>query len=649
MSEDIKKLSTREQARDKVSIWFGSSDNYYHPLKEVIANSTDEIINNFDNGTITVLLHDDSKTITVADSGRGIPLQEKTNGTYNYELLFETLFAGTKYDTTQKSTTGTNGVGNTVINHTSKWFEVVNVQDEEYHVISYFDGNTDKSFEFNQTINLDFYKNLINSNTGTIVNFELDDEVYTNTVFDYKEIKEIVNNFAIASNKVTYKLGLAHDSESNEVEVLETIHHNSIQEYFEEQQSNKLTSQYQLANHTYDDGGETTSVDLVFATSSEPIQKSFLNLTYLQEGGTINEGVLDGIRLFANKYCRDNKLFPKNVTYFTKQDIEDSVSFVVTVLSNEVEFQNQTKLSTNKKLYKDIVKKHTTSMIEAFKESNEKEFKKFVDHLLTVQKHNGVNERAKKKLKKALTEKVDGLNNRIENLVDSKKHGKDSELFICEGQSALGSVVLARDSEYQAAYPLRGKILNCLKSDYDTIFKNKIIMDLIKVIGCGVETDKKSKDLDTFNIDNLRYEKIIATCDADEDGFQISCLIITMIYVLMPKLLDEGHVYIATTPLYEFKTKSDKVYYAFSETEKDEIANKIKEDYVVSRAKGLGELQADVLSETAMNTETRNIIKVTMEDAKEVAESFSAWMGDDIESRKDFISNNINKYASEVD
>src|SRR5699024_3987767 len=178
------------------------------------------------------------------------------------------------------------------------------------------------------------------------------------------------------------------------------------------------------------------------------------------------------------------------------------------------------------------------------------------------------------------------INNKNKNLIDSKKHGKDTELFIFEGQSALGSVVLARDSEYQADYHLRSKILNGLKSDYDTIFKNKIIMDLIKVIGCSVETDKKSKDLNTFDINNLRYDKIIVTCDADEDGFQISCLIITMIYVLMPKLLDEGHVYIATTTLYEFKTKSDKVYYAYSETEIDEIAKDIKEDYTVSRAKG---------------------------------------------------------------
>lgn len=648
MADKIKSLSVREQCREKISIWFGSASNYYHPLKETIANATDEIINNFKNGTVTVLLHDDNKTITVADSGRGIPLQEETEGAPNYELLFETLFAGTKYDQTDSTTTGTNGVGNVVINHTSKYFTVSNVQKDKYHVVSYFDGNTEKDIYFNETNNLDFYKTLVKGNHGTIITFELDSEVYTNTEFKYEEIKEIVKNFSIASNKVNFEVG-TYNEDNDEINILDELHYESINSYFEDEQSNKLTSLTNSANHKYLDGNEQTEIDLVFTTSSEPIQKSFLNLTYLEEGGSINEGVLDAIRLYANKHCRDNKLFPKGVSNFQKQDIEDSVSFVTTVLSNNVEFQNQTKLSTNKKLYKDITKKHTTSMLESFQAQNEKEFSKFINHLLTVQKHNGVNDKAKKKLKKVLTEKVDTMNNRIENLVDCKKHDNTSELFICEGQSALGSVVLARDAEYQAAYPLRGKILNCLKADYDTIFKNKIVTDLVKVIGCGIEGDKKSKDLDIFNIENLRYDKIIATCDADEDGFQISCLIITMIYRLMPTLIDEGHVYIATTPLYEFKTKTDKMYYAFSETEKDKVAKSIKEDYNVSRSKGLGELQADVLAETAMNPDTRNIIKVTVEDAKMVAESMDAWMGDDIESRKEFISENIEKYASEVD
>lgn len=644
--DKIKKLEVRDQCREKLAIFFGSRENYYHPIKETLANAIDEIINNYDSGTVTILLHEDNQTITIADSGRGIPLQLKTDGVYNYELLFETLFAGTKYEKTDATTTGTNGVGNTVINHTSLNFDVTNVQEKMFHNIMYRNGNLEKETNFNKKIRLEFYHELVNGTHGSVFTFKLDPEVYTNTTFDYDVIKEIVEHFSIASDKITYRLG---KYVLGALDYIDTIHTVSIEDYFKDNQLNKLTSKENISSFIYDDDNEQTNVNLVFATSTDPLQKSFLNLTYLEEGGSINEGVLDAIRLFANKYCRDKKLFPKSVTGFTKSDVEDSVSFVATVLSNNVEFQNQTKLSTNKKLYKDVIKKHTTSMLEVFQAQNSKEFKKFIDHLLTVQKHNGTNERAKKKLKKVLTEKIDTVNNRIENLVDSKNHGLEAELFICEGQSALGSVVLSRDAKYQAAYPLRGKILNCLKADYDTIFANKIVMDLIKVIGCGIETDKKRKELDMFNIENLRYGKIIATCDADEDGFQISCLIITMIYRLMPKLIEEGHVYIATTPLYEFKTVTDKVYYAFSETEKEKVAKQINEKYVVSRSKGLGELEADVLAETAMNVATRNIIKVTIDDAKEVASSFDAWMGDDIESRKEFISENINHYAKEVD
>ena len=648
MSDKIKKLDTRAQSRDKIAVWFGSRENYHHPIKEVIANASDEIINNFKDGEITILLHDDNQTITISDSGRGIPLQEKTDGVSNYELLFETLFAGTKYDKTDSTTTGTNGVGTTVINHTSLIFDVVNVQKDKYHIIMCSDGNLNKKTQFNETKQLDFYHNLINKKHGTVITFKLDDEVYANTTFNYNELKNIANNFAIASNKVTYRIGKYYQ-DSGEVEIIDSIHYDSIEDYFIDNQNNKLTSEKTKSYHKYDEGDESTEIDLIFSSSTEPLQKTFLNLTYLAEGGSINDGMLDAIRLYANKYCRDNKLFPKGINNFQKQDIEDSISFVATILSNNVEFQNQTKLSTNKKLYKDIAKKHTTTMLESYEIQNEKEFKKFIDHLLTVQKHNGVYDKAKKNLKIVLTEKVDGINNRIENLVDCKNHNNDSELFICEGQSALGSIVLARDANYQAAYPLRGKILNCLKADIDTIFKNKIVVDLIKIIGCGIEADKKSKDLDMFDINNLRYGKIIATCDADEDGFQISCLIITMIYRLMPKLIEEGLVYIATTPLYEFKTKSDKVYYAFSENEKEKVANEIKEKYIVSRSKGLGELQAEVLAETAMDPNTRNIIKVTIDDAKEVAGTMDAWMGDDIISRKEFISENINKYADEVD
>lgn len=220
-----------------------------------------------------------------------------------------------------------------------------------------------------------------------------------------------------------------------------------------------------------------------------------MNLTYLSDGGSFNDGVITGIKTFCNKYARENKLFPKGINSFTTEDIESSVSFVLVALSNKVEFKNQTKLSTDKKLYRKLAQRHTTQLLEVFQIENEKGFKKFVNHLLEVQKHNTQSQKAKQRLKKKLSEKVDGIGNKVANLVDCKKHGKDSEIFIAEGQSALGSIVLARDAVYQAAYPLRGKILNCLKADYTTIFKNQIITDLIKVLGCGIQTDKKTRTL----------------------------------------------------------------------------------------------------------------------------------------------------------
>ncbi|MDR4281746.1 DNA topoisomerase, partial [Bacillus subtilis KCTC 1028 = ATCC 6051a] len=361
-----------------------------------------------------------------------------------------------------------------------------------------------------------------------------------------------------------------------------------------------------------------------------------------------NDGVITGIKTFCNKYARENKLFPKGINSFTTEDIESSVSFVLVALSNKVEFKNQTKLSTDKKLYRKLAQRHTTQLLEVFQIENEKGFKKFVNHLLEVQKHNTQSQKAKQQLKKKLSEKVDGIGNKVANLVDCKKHGKDSEIFIAEGQSALGSIVLARDAVYQAAYPLRGKILNCLKADYTTIFKNQIITDLIKVLGCGIQTDKKNKDLDTFNINNLRYGKIIIATDQDSDGAQIACLIITMIYRLMPKLIEEGYVYIAQTPLYEIKLEDDSMIYFYSESEKDQKINTLKGKYTIARCKGLGELDAVTMAETAMNEETRNLIKVTVEDAENMIESLETWMGSSVDNRREYISENLYKYVEEA-
>ncbi|MEK5205206.1 toprim domain-containing protein [Bacillus sp. FSL R10-2789] len=632
--DKIRALDDREKCRSKISIWYGSAENFMHGLKEIVANGTDEVINNFDEGSVTAELLDDMQTIKVTDTGRGIPIHGETDGVKNYELLFRTLFASTKYEDSEQTTTGTNGVGATVLNYTSALF----------HIESYYNGYKHTlKFENGGELVQDLEKEKCGKDLhGTVITFKLDHEVYPVTTYTKEEVQDIVKRFAIGSSKV--KVTFIHKEEET------TYHYGSVEDYYGEIIGNTSTSPIITAAETlYEDEGERTQIKLTMSTTAEPIQESYLNLTYLAEGGSFNDGIIAGVRLFANKYCKDNKLFPKNVTSFATSDIEASVSFVAVALSNKVEFQNQTKLSTNKKLYRKLAQKHAIQLLEIFKVENEAGLKKFVNHLLAVQKHNTQSLKAKQALKKKLTEKVDGIGNKVANLVDCKKHGPDAEVFIAEGHSALGSIVLARDPYTQAAFPLRGKILNCLKADYTTIFKNQIITDLIKVLGCGIQTDKKNKDLENFDIKKLRYGKVIIATDADPDGAQIACLIITMFYRLIPELINQGHIYIAQTPLYEVKLENDEMIYFFSEKEKDEKLPGIKGKYVIARCKGLGELEPEVMAETAMDDETRNLIKVTVEDAKKMVESLETWMGIDSSGRRDYIAENLHHYVESID
>lgn len=633
--DEIRALDDRQKSREKISIWYGSKDNYTHGLKEVVANGTDEIISNFDSGEVTVTLHDDLQTITVSDTGRGIPIDGETDGVKNYELLFRTLFAGTKYDSTESSTTtGTNGVGNTVLCYTSSLFQVESFYNSNKHSIKFENGG-----ELTQDLKKEECNKKLH---GTNVTFKLDPEVYPKTTYSKEEVRDIVKRFSVGSPKV--KLVFKYQDE------VEEFHYDSVEDYFGEVIGNQSTSTIVTAPDTlYEDENERTNIKLALTTTSEPIQESYLNLTYLPEYGSFHDGVIAGVRTFANKYCKDNNLFPKTAKSFLTSDIESSISYVCVALSNKVEFQNQTKLSTNKKLYRKVAQKHTKQLLEIFEIENKAGLKKFINHLLAVQKHNSQNQRAKANLKKKLNEKIDGIGNRVEKLVDSKKHGEEAEIFIAEGNSALGSIVLARDAMYQAAYPLRGKILNCLKANYPTIFSNQIITDLVKVLGCGISTDRANKDLDSFDVKKLRYGKIIIATDADPDGAQIACLIITMFHRLMPDLIKDGYIYIAQTPLYEVKLDNDEMIYFFSEKEKDDKLPLIKGKYVIARCKGLGELDAETMAETAMNPKTRNLVRVTVEDAGKMIESLETWMGVDIENRRDFISDNLYKYVEDLD
>lgn len=624
----IKQLTTREQCREKLPIFFGSRDNFVHGLKELVANSIDEISNNFKNGIITVEVFDDLQTISVKDTGRGIPINKVTDGKPNYELLFETLFAGTNYDNNNngKIAVGTNGCGTCVLNHSSSLFDVEVARDGKIFNLRYINGG-----------NKQYFREVGESNEHyTKITFKLDDGVYTQTTYNIDEIRDICKYNSAVNNKVT--IIFKHKDEETK------FHYDSIEDYFQEMCSNNTTKEIVGTKGVYE-GDETNEIECILSTSSNPTQYSFLNSNYMPNGGTVNDGVVNGVKNFINKYCKENKLLDKKIGNIINSDVEESISFVCSVNSTNVEYENQTKLSTNKSLYKTLVQKYVVDMLDVELKENPNNIKKMANHILEVQKFNNKATNAKKALKKKLNEKVDGLNNRIKGLVDCKEHGEDSELFIAEGKSALGSIVLARNPKNQAVIAIRGKILNCLKADIATIFDNEIVLDLIKCLGCGIETDKKNKDLGEFNMNSLRFGKIILATDSDADGENIQCLLLTMFYKLTPKLISEGKIYIMKTPLYEVVLNDDEVVYYFTEKEKEEGIKKLKNIKHINRAKGLGELDSEIMDTFGVNPNTRHITKVTIDSIEKMIESFEIFMDDDVSLRKPIIEQELNKYV----
>lgn len=620
-SDEIKHLSTRETCRLKLPVFYGSRDNYLHGFREVIANACDEISNNFDYGEVTITLHDDNKTITVEDTGRGMPLNEESNGKKNYKLLFETLFASTNYDNALlgKQTTGQNGVGLTVLNYSSKKFIVEVGNKGNIYKICYKDGGTFEGFHHLGETDKSYTK----------ITFELDDEVYTKTTFNIDDIREIVRATAGITNDIKFTVIYG--------EQIDVYKYDGISDYFNDI-TNRLTGLTLITNLNLDNE-HLQNISIAINTAVEPTQQTFLNRTLLIEGGTIHEGVINGTRNFINKLLKENKKYQKVAKAVTLDDIRGSISFVVNCLSTSPEFSNQTKFSTQKIQYKTIVQKAIIDLLNTAYNNKPKNLEDFINHILTVAKFNEDSGKTKARLQKKLNESIDKPATRVERLVDCKKHGQDSELYIAEGLSALGSIVLSRDASYQACYPLSGKILNCLKADYETIFKNEIITDLIKVLGCGTVY----KDL--FNIDNLRFGKIIIATDQDSDGFDIQTLALTMFYRLMPDLINKGYIYIANTPLYEVRLKDDTMVYWYSEQEKKIEQPKYNNIALISRAKGLGELDSEVMSETALNKDTRKLTQITVDmlDLQKMNDTFDLWMGNEVEPRKVYIEENLDK------
>lgn len=628
--DKIKALSTRAQCRDKISVWYGSPDNYSHGLREVITNSIDEINNNFESGKIFVELKDDNKTVIVEDTGRGIPLtgksfNDKGEEIENYKLLFETLFAGSNYDNNEngKETGGVNGVGTCVLNHTSDVFKVTSFRNGNAHIVEYKDGGDFVKFE-------DLGKT---SKHGTRMEFKLSDEVYTSTEYNPDELKDICKHFAAINNKV--KISFTYKEETF------NYGFDSIEDYFNKNSTACETDKFKVDNYIFEEEGERNRISYIIACAEDTtFQETYLNGIYLPKKGTIHDGIIKGFRLCMNRYMKDKNMYEAKEKQINDKDVEEVINFVASVNSTNQSYEGQTKFATNKELYETLVKKLIENQFEYFVTENPFEVEKMAKSIL-------INKRAKEKagasidrIKKKLQVSSNAINNKIEKFVDCEaKFG--GELFITEGDSAKGAIVLARDEEWQAAYPLRGKMKNLLKHGIEKLLDNEEVRDIILIMGCGVEV--KVKGVNMFDLSKCRWKRIIFATDADPDGAHIFCLGITFMYILCPTLLKEGYIHRLMTPLYEIRDrKTDEMHYAYSEYEKEDILKNLK-DYQISRVKGLGEADSKVM-EDCISMDNPNYIQVTWDDAEAIVKKMEQWMGEDIVSRKEIIAERLYKY-----
>ena len=386
-------------------------------------------------------------------------------------------------------------------------------------------------------------------------------------------------------------------------------------------------------------------------SNKKQLKEYYHNSSWLEHGGAPEKAVRNAFTYQIDAYIKQQNKYSKNESKVTFQDIEECLAIVISSFSTLVSYENQTKKSITNRFIQEAMTDFFKHQLEIYFIENKAEADKIADQVLINKRSRERSEKERINIKKTLQTSGNDMANRVQKFVDCRsKDTSEREVFIVEGDSALGSCKLARDAQFQAIMPVRGKILNCLKSEYDKIFKSEIITDLIKVLGCGVEVKSKAnKDLSTFSLDNLRWNKIIICTDADVDGFHIRTLILTMIYRLMPTLISEGKVFIAETPLYEINTK-EKPYFAYDEQEKNEILKMIEgQKYTIQRSKGLGENQPDMMNLTTMNPETRRLIRVLPEDAEQTAIMFDMLLGDDLQGRKDYIAENGYLYIDDVD
>ncbi|MBQ7352439.1 MAG: DNA topoisomerase [Clostridia bacterium] len=653
--QSISSLKGADRVRKRPAVIFGSEglEGCQHSFFEILSNSIDEAREGYGK-EITITVYRD-RTIEVDDRGRGVPLDfNNKEGKYNWELVYCELYAGGKYDNNDKGaykySLGLNGLGACATQYSSEFMDVYSYKNDMMYEIHFEKGNPVSKLKTTVLEGRD-------RRTGTLTRWRPDLEVFTDTNIPKEYYLDVLHKQAVVNAGL--RLILNYQGSDGKFEKAEFLYKNGISDYIGEITNNtSLTAPVKWdmsakGRDREDKKDYELKAEIAFCVSNtNSLLEYYHNSSFLEHGGSPDKAVKRAFTSELDKYLKANGKYTRNESKITFNDIQDCLVLVINSFSTQTSYENQTKKSITNKFIEDSLCDFIRSKLEIYFLENRNETELFANQVLINKRSREKAETARLDIKKKLSASTD-IASRVEKFVPCKSKDPDvRELYIVEGDSALTSCKLGRDAEFQAIIPVRGKTLNCLKSSYDKIFKSDIIVDLLKVIGCGVEVKGvKTKDnMATFDLDNLRWRRIIICTDADEDGFQIRTLILTMFYRLLPTLIKEGKIFIAESPLYEISTSKDKIFFAYNETEKAEILSKLEgEKVTIQRSKGLGENDSDMMWETTMNPESRRLIQVTPADEEETRIMFETLLGDDIVARKEFIAENGPKYMDLAD
>ena len=656
-NESISSLKGADRVRKRPGVIFGSDglEGCEHAVFEILSNAIDEARGG--HGKLITVTRFADRSIQVEDQGRGCPVDwNEKEGRYNWELVFCELYAGGKYDNENSEnyefSLGLNGLGSCATQYASRYMDVTVWRDGKEYRLHFERGEIVGKLEVSeQTGN--------KKRTGTTIRWLPDLDVFTDIDIPVDYYRDVMRRQAVVNAGVTFRL--KNETAAGKFETEEFVYEHGIEDYIRELAGlDALTEPvYWEAERRGRDRPDKPeykvklSVALCFSNKTA-LCEYYHNSSFLEHGGSPEKATRSAMVSAIDKYLRDNNKYVKGEAKITFPDVQDCLILVSSSFSTQTSYENQTKKAITNKFIQEAMTEFLRSRLEIYFIENRDAAEKIAAQVLINKRSRETAERTRINQKKKLTEKID-IANRVQKFVDCRtKDVERREIYIVEGDSALGACKQSRDAEFQGLMPVRGKILNCLKADYPRIFKSDVITDLMKVLGCGVEVSGKAvKDLNQFDLSNLRWSKVVICTDGDVDGFQIRTLILTMLYRLCPTLIREGYVYIAETPLFEITCKEksgEKTWFAYSEKEKADILKKLEGKKVnVQRSKGLGENDPEMMWMTTMSPETRRLIRVLPEDAEETARVFDLLLGDNLSGRKDYISENGYKYLDMID